>query len=187
MLGEAHHPVVILILHVELHTGELGIVELVHALVAEVFANFIHALEATYNQPLQIELGGDAHIHVNVEGIEMRDERACAGTTGNALQGGRLHLGVTMLVEEVAHGFEHGGTLQECVLHTLVDHQINVALTGAQLGIVEFIVGHTILIFHDGQRFEAFAQQGQLLGVHAHFACLRAEDKPFHAHEIANV
>ena len=134
--------------------------ELVHALVAEVFANFIHALEATHNQSLQIELGGNAHIHVNVEGIEMRDEGAGAGTASNALQGGRLHLGVTMLIEEVAHGFEHGGTLEERVLHTLVDHQINVALTGAQLGIVELIVGHTILIFHDGQRFETFAQQG---------------------------
>ena len=54
MLGEGHHPVVVLIADIELHAGELGVVGLVHALVAEVLAHLIDALEAAYDEPLEV-------------------------------------------------------------------------------------------------------------------------------------
>ena len=46
LLGETHHPVIILVLHVEFHAGKLWIVELVHTFVAEVLADFIDTFKA---------------------------------------------------------------------------------------------------------------------------------------------
>ena len=128
----------------------------VHTLVAEVLANLVDTLEAAHDEALQIELGGNAHIHVLIEGIEVGDERTGRGTTGNHLQGRCLHLGIASLVEHAAQGADDGGTLQEGVLHTLVDHQVDIALAVAQLGVVELVVGHTVLVFHDGQGLQAF-------------------------------
>ena len=54
LLGEAHHPVVVLVGHVQLHESELGVVGAVHALVAEILADFVHAVEAADNQALEV-------------------------------------------------------------------------------------------------------------------------------------
>jgi len=162
-------------------------VEAVHTLVAEVFPNLIHTLKATHDESLEIEFGGDAHIHVDVERIEMGDERACAGPSGNALQGGRLHLGISGIVEEPAHGAQHGGALEERIFHAVVDHKVYVSLAGAQLGVVKLVESLAVFIFHDGQRLEAFAQNGKFMGVHGDLAGLRAEHEALHADEVADV
>ena len=187
LLGERHHPVVVLILHIELHAGELRVVVAVHTLVAEVLANLVDSLETAHDKPLQIELGSYTHIHLRVERVEMGYERTSRSTSGYRLQGWSLHLGVARLVEHAAHGAYHGGALEECVLHSLVHHQVHIAAAVAQLGVVELVVGHSVLVFHDGQGLERLRQQGQLLGVNAYFAGLRAEHKALHAYEIAYV
>lgn len=51
-LCERHHPVVVLILHVELHTCELRVVVAVHTLVAEVLTNLVNALETAHDKTL---------------------------------------------------------------------------------------------------------------------------------------
>ena len=76
-LCECHHPVVVLVLHVELHTCELWIVVAVHSLVPEVLSDFINTFKTAYYKPLQIQLCGNTHIHILVEGVEMSDERSC--------------------------------------------------------------------------------------------------------------
>ena len=159
----------------------------VHALVAEVLANLVDTLEAAHDEALEIELGGDAHVHVLVERIEMGDERTGTGTTGNRLQRGGLHLGVAGLVEHAAHGAYHRGTLQEGLLHTLVHHEVDIALAVAQFGVVELVVGHSVLVFYDGQGLEALRQQREALGMHADLARLGAEHESFDANEVANI
>ena len=62
LLHHFHHPDVVLIGHVDLHRGELGIVRAVHALVAEHFAELIHPVESTHDQALEIQLVGDAQV-----------------------------------------------------------------------------------------------------------------------------
>ena len=47
--GELHHPEVVLVGYVNLHNGKFGVVRAVHAFVAEVLAEFIHAVEASYD------------------------------------------------------------------------------------------------------------------------------------------
>ena len=126
----------------------------VHTLVAEVLAYFIYTLESANDESLEIKLGGDTHIHVDVEGIEMGDKRACARTTGNALQCRRLNLGISGFVEHSANGAYDGGTLEECVLHSVVDNKVNISLAIAQFGILKLVVSHTVLILHDRQWFK---------------------------------
>src|SRR5690606_2241536 len=55
-LDAVHHRGVVGECLVELEHGELGRVVLVHAFVAEVFADLVHPLETASNQPLEIEL-----------------------------------------------------------------------------------------------------------------------------------
>ena len=52
LLREAHHPVVVLVGDIDLHSGELGIVRTVHTLVAEVTAELIDSLEAAHDEAL---------------------------------------------------------------------------------------------------------------------------------------
>ena len=77
--------------------------------------------------------------------------------------------------------------LQEGVLHAVVHDEVHVALAVAQLGVFERVVGHAVLVLHDGQRTQALGQHGQALGMHADFARLCAEDEALHADEVAQV
>src|SRR3712207_1923670 len=117
----------------------------------------------------------------------MSDERTGRRTAGNALQRGCLHLGVAVLIEEVAHGTQHGGTLKERVFHAIVNDEVHVTLTGTQLGVVKLVVSHAILVLNDGQGLEALAKNGQLLGVHADFARLGLEDETLNADDVTDV
>ena len=56
LLGELHHPTVILVGHIDLHAGEFRIVGTVHTLVAEVLTQFIYAIKTTYDQFFEVEL-----------------------------------------------------------------------------------------------------------------------------------
>ena len=60
LLRHLHHPAVVLVGDIDLHTGKLWIVRPVHTLIAEVTAKLVDALEATHDQPLEVKLIGDA-------------------------------------------------------------------------------------------------------------------------------
>ena len=156
-------------------------------LVAEVLANLVDTLKAANNQALEVQLGGDAHIHGDVQRVEVGDERPCRGTAGDSLQRRGLDLGVTGIIQHLAHGLHHLGALQEGLLHAGVDHQVDIALAVAQLGILEGIVGHAVLDFDHGQRLERLAQQFQRLGMDADFARLGAEDIALDTDKVAHV
>ena len=117
----------------------------------------------------------------------MGDEWACRRSAGYVLQDRCLHLGVSVLVEELAHGAQHGGTLHERVFHAVVDDEVHVALAGAHLRVVELVVGHAVLVFHYRQRLEALREERQLLGVDGDLAGLCLEDETAYADDVANV
>ena len=60
LLRHLHHPAVILVGYIDLHTGKLRIVRPVHTLIAEVTTKLVNPLEATYDQSLEVKLIGDA-------------------------------------------------------------------------------------------------------------------------------
>ena len=159
----------------------------VHTLVAEVLSDFIDALEAAYDESLQIELGGDTHVHILVERIEVSDEWAGRSTTCDALQGRSLHLCITSVVKHTAQGAQYCGTLQEGVLHAVVDDEVDIALAIAQLWVIELVVSHAVLVLHDREWLEALGEQAQLLGVNRDLAGLCAEDETLDADEVTDV
>ena len=161
---------------------------LVHTLVTEVLADFVNALEAAHDESLEVKLGSDAHVHRDVQGVEVRDEGTSRSASGNGRKGGRLDLGVAVAVEEGAHGLEDGGTLQEGVLHALVDNEIDVTLAVAKLGVVEGVIDVTIgICLDDRQRLEALGEYCQLLRMDANLARLCAEHIALDADEVAQV
>ena len=187
LLGEGHHPVVVLILHVEFHAGELGVVVAVHALVAEVLSDFVHALETAHDEAFQVEFRRDAQIQVHAERVVVRDEGACAGAAGYRLQDRRFHLRIARFVERGAERLNHRGALEERLLHVGVHDEVHVALAVAQFGVVEGIVRHAVLFLHHGERFEALGQEGDRACGYGNLARLRAEHETFHANEVAEI
>ena len=187
LLCESHHPVVVLVLNIKLHTGELRVVVTVHTLVAEVLADFINTLETTYDEALQVELGSDTHVHILIERIEVGDEWAGRSTTGNALQGRSLYLSITCVVEYAAECAEYGSTLQEGFLYAIINDEVNVALAVTQLWIIELVVSHAILILHDREWLQALREQAQFLGVNRNLASLCAEYETLYTDEVTDI
>ena len=89
--------------------------------MAEVLADFIHALKAAHDEAFEIELCGDAQVEVYVERIVVSDEGACAGTSGNGLQDGGFHLGVAGLVKHLSHGFDDDAAFEEDIFDAGID------------------------------------------------------------------
>ena len=70
-------------------------------------------------------------------------------------------------IQHSTHGLDDGGTLQEFFFHAVVYDKVYITLTVAQFGVLERVVSHTILIFHDRQGLDALCKYGQLLGMDA--------------------
>ena len=184
-LRKAHHPVVVLVLHVQLHTSEFRVMVLVHTLVTEVLAYFIYTFESAHNQSLQVKLGGDTQVEVHIQRVMVGDERTGACSTGDGLKNRRLHFRVAGFIQHSTHGLDDGGTLQEFFFHAVVYDKVYITLTVAQFGVLERVVSHTILIFHDRQGLDALCKYGQLLGMDADFAHLGTEYESFDTDEVA--
>src|SRR5471032_2235097 len=74
----------------------------VDTLITECGADLVHLFDSSDDRPLEIELGGDAQRHVEIERIEMRMERARGGAAVNRLQYRRFDLDVLPIVECLA-------------------------------------------------------------------------------------
>ena len=85
LLDEVHHPDVVLVGDVDLHAGELRVVGLVHAFVAEVLGEFVDAVVAADDEPLEVELVRDPHVEVYVEGVVVGDEGTSCRSSRNRL------------------------------------------------------------------------------------------------------
>ena len=187
LLGELHHPAVVLVGDVDLHAGELGVVRAVHALVAEVLAQLVDAVEPADDQLFEIELRGDAQVEVDVERVVVRDEGTRRRAARNGLQDRRLDLDVALRIEELAHRGDDLRALDEGLLDLRVDDQVEVALAVADLGVGEGVEGLAVLLLDDGQRADRLREHGERLAVYGEFAGVGAEGKPFHADEVADV
>ena len=72
------------------------------ALVAEVLADLVDALEAADDQALEVELGGDPQVERLVELVVVRRERPRERAAVARLQDRRLDLDEAVLVERAA-------------------------------------------------------------------------------------
>ena len=99
LLDPRHRVAVVGVRLVPLEHRELGVVLERDALVAEVLADLVDALEPADDEALEVELGRDPEVEVRVELVVMRDERACERAAVARLQDRRLDLDEPPLVE----------------------------------------------------------------------------------------
>ena len=79
LFDHRHHVVVVHVGLVGLEHRELGIVLEAHALVAEVLAHLVDAVDAADDAALEVQLGGDAQVEVALELVVVGDERPRQG------------------------------------------------------------------------------------------------------------
>ena len=187
LLHGLHHPVVVLVGHVELHLGEFGVVEAVHTLVAEVFGELIDAVEAAHDEFLQIQLVGDAQVERHVQRVVVSLEGTSRRAAVERLQNRGLHFEVTLLVQIVTHRVDQQRALDERVLDMGVHDEVDVTLTVALLGVLEGIIDYAVFLLDDGQRAHRLAEDGEFLDVDADLAGLRGEHETLHADDVADV
>ena len=187
LLRERHHPVIVLISHIQFHAGELRVVASVHSFIAEVTANLIHTLETAHDKTLQVELRSNTQIQIHVQRIMVCDERTSRCTTCYLLKNRSLHFRETSLIKHLTHGAQDGGTLQERVLHPVVHNQVHITLAVAQFWVFKRIEHLTILLLHNGQWLQALRQNRQGLGMHTNLTRLCAKHKALHANKVAQI
>ncbi len=152
LLHHRHDVVVVHVGLVRLEHGELGVVLEAHALVAEVLADLVHAVDAADDAALEVQLGGDAQVQVALELVVVRDERLGQGAAVERLQHRRLDLDEAARVEEAADGGDDPRALEEHLARVVVGDQVEVALAVARLD-----VGEAVVLL--GQRAQRLAEQ----------------------------
>ena len=179
-LQNVHHAVKVRERLIELAGGELGVVLGVHALVAEDPAHLIHALHTAHDQPLQVQLRGDAHIHVDIQGVVVGDEGPGVGAAGNGAEHRGLHLHKAQVIQIPAQIRHKAAADLKVPLGLGVHDQVHVPAAIAQL-----LVGDAVELLRQGP--EGLGQQGDLVGADAHLALLGAEHLALYAHNVADV
>ena len=94
------------VVHVEFTGGELGVVRHVDALVPELTADLVHAINAADDELLQVELGRDAHAQVELQIVVKSFKGPCGGAASLHVHHGRLHLQEAAGVEVAPGGME---------------------------------------------------------------------------------
>src|SRR4051794_18827822 len=180
LLDAAHLVGVVRVGLVPLDHRELGVVLERHALVAEVLAELVHALEAAHDEPLEIELGRDAQVQRAVELVVVRRERAGERAAVDRLQHGRLDLDEPGVVEIAAHGGDRLRAHDEQLARLVVGDEVELAPAEARLDVVQAVE----LV---GGRPQALGEDGEVVDAQAQLAAARAEREAVDADQVAEV
>ena len=180
LLGEIHQLVVGRVGLVELKHRELGVVARAEPLVPEVPVDLEHPLEAADDEPLEVELGGDAQEEAHVEGVVVGRERLRRGPARDRLHHRRLDLEEVAGEEEVAHVGDDPRAQAEHAARLLVDDEVHVALTVAGLLILQAVV----LL---GQRPERLGQELERGDPHRELPGVGDEQLPARADDVAEI
>ena len=154
LLGQPHQVLVVHVRLVELQHRELRVVLRRDPFVAEVAVDLVDAIHAADDEPLEVQLGGDAHVQLHVERVVMRDERPRQRAAGDRLHHRRLDFEEATRVEEAANGRQRARPDVEHAARVRVDDQIEVPLAIARLDVLQPV---PLL----GQRQEALGQERQ--------------------------
>ena len=150
------------------------------ALVAEVLADLVDALEPADDQPLQIELGRDPEIEVLLEVVPVRDERLREGAAVARLQHRRLDLDEAVGVEVAPDRRDDAAAQEEVRACLLVHQQVEVALSVPQLDVGEAVE-------HVRQRRAVLREQLEAGDLQRRLAPARLRRMSLHADDVAEV
>ena len=180
VFGEVHHGFVVAVGLIHFEKGEFRVVAGVDAFVAENAADFVHAFHAADDEALEMELKGDAHVEVDIEGVVVGDEWTRVGTAGDGVQHWGFDFEEGVAVEVAADGGDDFGAHDEGVLHVGIHDEVDVALAVAHFGVDETLV----LV---GQRTDVLRHEAKLMGTDGEFAGLRAEERALDGDDVAEV
>ena len=130
-----HHPDVILVCHIDFHTGEFRIMCLVHSFVAEILGELIHSVIASYDESLKVELVGNSQVKRNVKGVVVGDERSGGRTSRNALEDRCFNFKTSGFVEIFPHRGNDLASLDESISYRRIYDKVNISLAIFQLRI----------------------------------------------------
>ena len=133
--------------------GELGVVLGRDALVAKVVGDLVHAVEPADDEPLEIELVGDAQIQRALQLVMVGDKGPGVGAAIDRLQRGRFDLEAAARIEKAPHGRDDARALDKDVAHLVVGQQVEIALSVARLDVAQTVP----LLWH---RAQGLAQKG---------------------------
>jgi hypothetical protein len=136
-LGEVHEVVHVGVGHVELTDGEFGVVSKVDTLIPEDATDLVDTVKTTDDELLEVELGGDTHEEVEVEGVVVSDEGLRGSSTSDLVHHGRLDLEEAEVVEELADVVDDTSALDEDLATLLVHDQVEVTLAVTLLLVLE--------------------------------------------------
>ena len=179
-LGELHHVVVVGERLIRLEHRELGVVAGVDAFVAEHAADLEHALEPAHDEPLQVQLGRDAEVEVDVERVVMRDERARGRAAELVPEHGRLDLDEPRVGELAPEGGDRGEADGEDSAGVVVDDEVDVALAEAGVD-----VGEAVPLV--GQRAQRLGQEPEAVDLDRELALAGRHHGPVDADPVAEV
>ena len=180
LLEEVHHVVEVGIGLIELDGGKLRVMLGVHALIAKLPADLVHALNAADDEALEIELGGDAQEHVDIEGVVMRDEGPRGGAAGDGVEDRGLDLHIAAPVQIAADIGDEAGADLKITAGIVVHDEVHIALAVLELGI-----GHAVELL--GQRAQGLGEQHHGLHMHGDFAGLGLEDIAADPDDVADI
>ena len=140
LLSEAHQVVVVSVRPIELARGELRIMGQIDTLVAELLADLEHAVHATDDKHLEVELWGNTHEQLHVQVVVERLEGLGSRTARDHIHHRCLDLDEVALTQEVAEEVEDAVPRVEDLLDRVVQDKVKIALT------VSGILGQHLLI-----------------------------------------
>ena len=136
-LGELAHVVVRRVRLVRLEHRELRVVPGRQPFVAEHTTDLVHARVPADEQALEMQLDGDAQVHVGMQRVPVRAVRHRGAATGDRLQDGRLDLEKRALLERRAQRADHARARREMTALRRVAEQVEVALAVPRLLVLE--------------------------------------------------
>ena len=151
----------------------------VHSLVAEVAVDFEDRFHPPDNEPLEIELRGDAQVAVDPQSVVVGDEGAGVGAAGDGVHHRGFHFEEAFFFKETAHQRDDAAAELEGLLDLRVHDHIQVALAVADL-----LVGQAVELF--GQGMDRFGDDTQIGAVEGDLPGAGDERIPFGLDDITH-
>ena len=182
VLGEIHDFLIARIRLIQLEHGELGVVPGRHAFVAEIPVDLVDALETADDQALEIQLGGNAQVELQIERVVMGHERSRRRPSRNHVHHRRLdfHEPARLGFQPLAHETDCPRTQGKRIARFGRDDQIDISLAVALLD-----VGQAMPLVR--QRAQRLGQQAQAIDLDRQLAGARAHQFTLGTNDVADV
>ena len=151
-----------------------------HAFVAEAAVDFKHTFQTADHQAFQIQLGRNAQVERDVQGVVVGHERFRRCTAGNRVHHRGFDFQIMLVHHEIAHGLDDLAAFDEGIARFFVGNQIDVALT-----VFGFLIAQAFVFVR--QRAQGFGQQADVGYAHGQFTVVGFEQSTFRADDVAQV